>query len=66
MDFGWGYNYHMETASLRQQTLWSVGPGIRYHIGTYFQFRCDYGFRLLHFFNEKQIGRVHVSAIASY
>jgi hemolysin activation/secretion protein len=55
-------------------SLLGVGPGMRYDINPYFQFRCDYGFKLHHLFaNSKSLGKLrggfgqwHVGALASY
>lgn len=54
--------------------LIGVGPGIRYYVGSYFQLRCDYGFKLHKLFSDSKsasklhagFGQLHVGALASY
>lgn len=46
LDYGVGGN-HKESAGLaKRKWLLSAGPGFRYHIGSYFSARFDWGFRL--------------------
>jgi len=82
MDYGISNNLHVQQstrANARRiphtQDLWGVGPGFRYNIGTHFQLRCDYGFKLLNLFGStsararqinKGIGELHIGALASY
>ncbi len=65
-DMGGGRNYDPQVESTKQQFLWSIGPGIRYGIGTYVQFRLDYGFCLHQIFDENRLGRAHIGFTASY
>jgi len=65
-DVGVGYNHESEQSIQTSQHLWSVGPGLRYRIGPYFNVRADYGFQLHHIFDQEAFGRFHLGGSLSY
>lgn len=53
LDYGVGGNHEQSAGLPKRQWLLSAGPGIRYHIGSNFSFRFDWGFRL----HDGSVGR---------
>lgn len=67
MDYGWGYNYYPFDGIKKTGILWGAGPGLRYHINPYFNFRIDYGFKLHNIkFDDNKLGMWHIGATLSY
>lgn len=67
LDLGVGNNVIQEELEKRNATLFSIGPGLRYSLGTYVNVRADYGFQLKKPpYSESELGRFHVGAIVSY
>ncbi len=67
VDYGWGYNYYPFDGLEKTAILWGVGPGVRYNIHPYFNFRCDYGFKLHKVkFDDNKLGMLHIGAALSY
>lgn len=67
MDYGWGYNYYPFDGIKKSASLWGVGPGVRYNISSYLNFRADYGFKLHSVkFDDNTLGMFHVGATLSY
>jgi hemolysin activation/secretion protein len=67
MDYGYGHNLFPFEDERTNQSLWSVGTGMRYRINPYFSFRADYGFKLKSVqFDDSHVGKAHVGATLSY
>ena len=66
-DFGLGAEHKKEFFNEPQYVLWSVGPGLRYQIGDWFNARCDWGLRLRKSGLPKQSGnRVDFSCVINF
>lgn len=64
LDYGIGRNVHKEPGEQASQYLLGFGPGVRYDIGPYLNFRGDLGVQL-HKLDSRGF-RFHFSLIASY
>ncbi|MBX7067540.1 MAG: hypothetical protein K1X28_09960 [Parachlamydiales bacterium] len=66
-DYGRGWNYPSLSNDKKDEYLMGIGPGIRYELGSYLNFRADYGIKL----HKDSIvgtsfGKFHLGLIASY
>jgi hemolysin activation/secretion protein len=70
IDFGYLNNVDKDILSRNNATLLSIGPGIRYKVGTYVDIRFDYGFQLKSvyglLFGEDIHSRGHFGAFLTY
>jgi hemolysin activation/secretion protein len=60
-DYGWGYNYEFSAPEFETQSLYGIGPGLRYDILPNFSLRLDYGFQLRGVPGDHRIGRLNFS-----
>ena len=65
-DYGWENVHHKVEGQTKSYYLASVGPGVRYNINPYIQFKADWGFQLHHLPFEGPHRRLHFSLVAGY
>lgn len=66
VDGGYAWFRNKVEATPLEQSLLSVGPGMRYSISSYFTSRLDVGFPLLKVEKDSGNPRLHFSAVMSY
>lgn len=66
LDYGYGYNLKRPPGENKNEFLVSVGPGIRYMVGTYLNARLDWGVKLHTIPGDTSRSKLHFSVIGSY
>jgi len=68
-DLAWGNVHKEELGESKEETLMSIGPGVRYTIGPYFMVKADYGFQLKDLDSaglDSPSRRLHFSALIGF
>lgn len=65
-DYGSAYIHTTASGEKRGAYLYSVGPGLRYQLGTYISARLDWGFQLHHITPHTPHQRLHFQFIGSF
>ena len=66
-DYGVANSVHRLPGEDKFQNLFSIGPGLRYSIGSYLSVRADWGYRFVQIQDgQEQGGKFHLGALVSY
>lgn len=66
VDYGFGHNLKKPPGEKMNDFLISIGPGLRYMIGTYLNARIDWGINLHKLNSDTTWSKVHFAVTASY